>query len=76
MAGLCLLATSNLGGDQITLPTRARHSSLQEGQSPQEFCGASLGCCLGEVHRYRQFWVLWGSREVNHWMLGDGGGEG
>ena len=69
MADFCLLTSSNLGRDQITLATRARHGSLQEGQGPQEFGGASLGCCLGEVHRYRQFWVLWRSREVNHRML-------
>ena len=69
MADFCLLASSNLGRDQTTLPTRARHSSLQVRQCPQEFGGASLGGCLGEVHRYRQFWVLWRSRDVNHRML-------
>ena len=37
--------------------------------------GASLDGCLGEVHRYRQFWVPRGSRAVNHRMLRDGGGE-
>ena len=64
-----LLASRNLGRDQITLPTRARHSSLQVRQCPYEFAGALLAGCLGEMRRYRQFWVLWRSREVNQRML-------
>jgi hypothetical protein len=42
-------------------PTRPAIIPLQVRQCPKGFCGASLAGCFGEVHRYREFWVLCGA---------------
>ena len=71
-----LLASRNLGRDQIILPTRARHSSLQVRQCPYEFAGALLAGCLGEMRRYRRAGFSGGAVRSTNGCFGDGGGEG